>query len=514
MKRVLDVRMRDGVLLSTSVETPSSDGPWPVLVARTPYSKEGMAKALSVLTHKGYAVVVQDVRGTGASGGIFSFLRDELADAADTGQWILEHPFCNGDIGLIGISYLGGASVGLAYSFPKNVKAAVWVEPVLSSQSILADQRVMQLHHNLPWAALGHPRFKDLDWHSLYRYLPLRDALRSAGIDSSLWDEICSYVMGESAAPDLTGAFDTLRVPGLHFGGFWDFMVEASLSAYKMACRPAGAPQTMFLGPWSHNGMAGEVTSNEYADYGEEASSAFARRAAQWFDHHLKGSDLPKDLSTPVAVYLPGEGWRRSASWPDPAVTNLDLYLGDCTLNPEIPRSGCSKFCYDPADPVPTEGGALWEFPRAGLNPGPAVVTTGMRPDVPVFESTELSTQIIAMGPAEVVLYAETGAAATDLTAKLIDVDARGTPRIVGDAISRVLGPGLIEVRLEIPAIGHIFEKGHRIRLDIASSNFPKFDRNLNTGVSDLVSTEMKIAHQVVRFGVAAPSRLRLSVIS
>ncbi|MGE5579579.1 MAG: CocE/NonD family hydrolase [Bacillota bacterium] len=513
MNTTVDVRMSDGIPLSTQVIAPDSGGPWPVLIARTPYGKTGLSEWLSAFTLGGYAVVVQDVRGTGESKGSFSFLRDELADAADTGQWILEQPFCNGSIGLIGISYLGASSVGIAHAFPKNVKAAVWVAPALSAQSVFGSEGAVRLHHNLPWTALSHPRFGELDWSSLYRHLPLWDALQSCGIDSPLWKGICSSVLGTSPLPDLGAVFREVSVPGLHFAGLWDFMLDASFFAWDASNRPGSAPQAMFLGPWSHNGIAAEVTKNAYADYGSEASSDFGRRTMQWFDHYLKGIDLPEDLATPVSAYVPGIGWLKLGAWPDPAARNLDLYLGDGTLCPEVPESDSREYIYDPSNPVPTEGGALWEFPKAGISPGPAVVTTGDRPDVLVFQSPVLDRRVTALGPVEVLLHATTDAPSTDFTAKLIDVSPEGTPRIVGDSLCRAAGPGPVEATIRMAAVGHVFERGHRIRLDVSSSNFPRFDRNLNTGVSGLISDRIRAARQSIRFGANAPSTLRLSVL-
>lgn len=518
MNQVFSVKMRDGVPLSTHVSTSASGGPAPVLVARTPYGKEGMAAWLSSLASAGYAVVVQDVRGRGASGGVFRFLSDELADAEDTGKWVLEQPFCDGSIGLLGVSYLGASATGIAAAFPGNVKAAVWVAPVLSGGSLFSRNGALRLHHNLPWTALGHPRFKELDWPALYRHLPLKDALRSVGMESSMWDSICAFAEGTSAPEDLSETYRSLQVPGLHFGGYWDFMFDASLFGWETASRPGGKPQALFVGPWSHNGMAGEITRNTYADYGPEASTLFGNRLLQWFDHHLRGRELPADLAASVSAYVPGKGWLRtgaaSGSWT--AASHMDLYLGDGTLDREAGKSGQRTYVYDPSDPVPTEGGALWEFPKARLNPGPAVVTSGGRGDVLVFEGHRLDESVTALGPAEVLLYVETDAPSTDFAAKLVDVDAGGTPRIVADSICRVSGQdagpdGTISVR--IPGIGHLFLAGHRIRLDITSSNFPKFDRNLNTGISDLISDKMKVAAQTVRFGGSAPSMLRLSVV-
>lgn len=405
MDETFQVKMRDGILLATQVQTPESGRPWPVVIARTPYSKAGMARWLGAMAKLGYAVVTQDVRGTGESEGTFDFLRQEPEDAADTGRWVLEQPFCDGSLGLVGLSYLGASCLGIATGFPDNVRAAVWVAPVLGGNSVFRVNGALRLHHNLPWMGLSNPRFREVDWASLYRRLPLKDALASVGIASPLWDSICADLKQVWTDNDLTGAFKAVDVPGMHFAGFWDFMLDAALSSYVSHAGPDRKPQALFAGPWSHNGIASEVTKTEHRDYGPPASSRFMERITRWFDHHLKGRELTEDLSHGASAYVAGVGWVRSPVWPPAEAKPYDLFLGAGTLEEEPGAGGSLSYTYDPTDPVPTEGGALWEFPRAGLVPGPALVTTGDRKDVLVFQSKELSRPVTALGSAEVVLH-------------------------------------------------------------------------------------------------------------
>jgi putative CocE/NonD family hydrolase len=426
---------------------------------------------------------------------------------------VLEQPFCDGSLGLVGLSDLGASCLGIATSLPDNVKAAVWVAPVLGGNSVFTVNGALRLHHNLPWMGLSNPRFREIDWGSLYKYLPLKDALDSVGIASPLWHAVCTDLKRTWAENDLTGAFKAIDVPGLHFAGFWDFMLDAGLFSFLSHAKPGRKPQALFAGPWSHNGIASEVTQTEHRDYGPQASSRFRERMSDWFDHHLKGRELSEDLKHGAAAYVPGVGWVRSTVWPPTQARPRDLFLGAGTLEEEPGAGGSLSYTYDPADPVPTEGGALWEFPRAGLNPGPALVTTGNRKDVLVFQSRELAGPVTALGPAQVELHVETDAPSTDFTAKLVDVEPGGAARVVADSIYRLSEVREGMVTIDLQAVGHVFEAGHRIRLDVSSSNFPKFDRNLNTGVSGLVSSETKRARQTIRCGASAPSRLRLSVL-
>ncbi|HHY76725.1 MAG TPA: CocE/NonD family hydrolase [Firmicutes bacterium] len=507
-----EVPMKDGVRLATSVLSPDSGGPWPVIVARTPYSRKGLISVLAPLCDYGYAVVAQDTRGTGDSEGTLDLIRQEPQDAVAAAGWILAQPFCNGSIGILGLSYLGAASISMASHYKENVKACVWVSPVIGEKHLFLEGGALRLHHNLPWMALGNPEWRNVDWKKTYRHLPLEDALDVSGVPNPTWRQICRNWDEWWAGRDLSDYYCKAEVPGLHFAGFWDFMADSALRAYELMSR-SGSPQVMVMGPWSHNGIAGEVTKNAHADYGPEASPRFMERTLTWFNHWMKGEPLPEDLRAPVSAFIPGAGWVQAQSWPPAASAEAVFYLGGGFLTDSPPERGEAYFEYDPANPVPTEGGAVWEFPRAGLDPGPAVVTTGNRPDVLLFRSRPLDKPLRCLGPASVVLFVQSSAPSTDFTAKIVDEDPEGEGRIVADTIfrwTRDIGP---EITLHFPVVGHVFRQGHRIRLDISSSNFPRFDRNLNTGKSGLVSAETAVASQTLLFGGSTPSRLVLTVI-
>jgi putative CocE/NonD family hydrolase len=507
-----EVLTKDGVRLATSVLTPDSGGPWPVVIARTPYSRKALLPFLAGLCEHGYSVIAQDVRGTGDSGGTLDLFRQEPGDAIDTAKWVLAQPFCNGSLGILGLSYLGAASISIASTYKANVKACVWVSPVAGGKNLFLQNGAVRLHHNLPWMALGNPKFKSTDWQRTYRHLPLEGALDAAGIHNPTWRLICRDWDEWWAGRDLSAHYRRANVPGLHFAAFWDFMADSAFRAYDLL-KASGSPQVMIMGPWSHNGIAGEVTKNAHVDYSLISSPRFMERTVQWFNHWLKGSPLPSDLRQPCSAFIPGVGWVHTSEWPPSEASKKVLYMGRGTLLDSPSDQGKVAFEYDPACPVPTEGGAVWEFPRAGLDPGPATVSTGDRPDVVVFRSAPLEKPVSCLGPASVVLFVASTAPSTDFAAKLVDEHPDGTGRVVADTIYRWNQESDPEVTLDFPAIGHLFDEGHRIRLDISSSNFPKFDRNLNTGVSSLVSKEMKVAKQTIRFGQTTPSRLSLTVM-
>ncbi|MGE5559749.1 MAG: CocE/NonD family hydrolase [Chloroflexota bacterium] len=513
------VPMRDGVSLVTDVYLPEGSGdgaapagPWPVLIIRTPYRRRGLAPFRSVCA-RGYALIIQDVRGTGDSEGTFRLLAQEPADALDTADWLLKQSWCDGRFGIVGISYLSAASLAIAAEFPERVKACVWVTLPLKREWLSYRGGALRLHHGLPWSMLVAGRtLGGHDWPSLYATAPLR----AAAPDMPFWQVLCDSEV--EASPlwrenDLSAYLERVRAPGLHFAGWYDFLSDASFAPFAQLVASSGAPQRLIVGPYSHNGIVSDTNGCGDIHYGDVARPRFAEQTVAWFDHWFKGSPLAQE--TGVRAFLTGDGghWIDLPSWGDGDLRELFL-TQDRRLQLAAPAAAKSTFVHDPLRPVPTQGGAVWEFPGAhvGLEPGPTVQTTAGRDDVLVFDTDALSEPLIICGPATLYLQVETTAVSADLAAKLCDVAPDGVSRYVADGITRAgFTPG--EARDVVVGMdcGHSFAAGHRLRLELAGSNFPKYDRNPGTGQGSLNAgpEQFRPYRQTVLFGA---SRLTLTV--
>ena len=604
------VPVSSGASLATLVILPGS-GSYPAVIVRTLYGRNNLPGLGSFLSSHGYATVIQDVRGSGESSGDFKFLAQEPDDAVETARWVLAQPWCDGRLAVLGISYLSAASIAIAAEFPGQVKAAIWVTAPVRKDILCFQGGALRLHHTLPWVYMRQAPLGCFDPGTLYRKLPLIDAIPQdlnpswqamleEGPRSKFWEE-----------NDLWRYVQKVRVPGLHFGGWFDFLLDATLVPYFEMIR-SGVPQRLILGPWSHNGIVGtEKISGDisYGYWGKECgeagpgeeramaesrdrsdgsglkgnqglelpadmvdtSSHFVEESIRWLDFWVKGIDAdtrgfangPSRVSYPsggssqtgdfqgdfrlrssVKCFFTGHQphWEEFDSWPRPNAGVLRLYLGargslDTVSHPAVgfPGSGVlsadmafienrpatsDSFIYDPENPVPTEGGAVWAFSKAGLIPGPSVSSIHLRDDVLTYDSEPLDSPLKIFGVPEVELYASSSAPDTDFVAMLLDVDEEDVARYVSDGIVRAryrngldredfLVPGETYLfRIILKGCAHTFGPGHRVRLLITSSNFPKFDRNPNTGEPIYRSRGMQKAVQTVRYGRAAPSAL------
>lgn len=492
------VTMGDSVRLATDMYLPEGEGPWPVLVARTPYRRQQLRALGTVLAARGYAVMLQDVRGTGDSEGQFRMYRHEPADALQTARWLLEQPWCDGRLGILGISYLAGAALAIAAEMPERVTACIWLTMPVRRDLLAFENGAYRLHHSLPWSMLltgDGPPLKPRDWGATYATLPL-----SAAADNELW-----HVFVENEEPgspfwrenDLGPYLAKVKAPGLHAGGWYCMINDATVEPFRLLNASAGTAQHLLIGPWSHNGIL--------------PAPEFQAAMAAWLDHWFKGT--PLDMP-PVRLLPAGEGaeWLSLDRWPEPV---RPLYLapgGHLTAAPPDPGTEC--FTADPLKPVPTQGGAVWEFAPAGLIPGPLPQTTAERPDVLAYRTEPLTEPLTLCGTARLELWASASTPDADFTAKLTDIAPDGTARYICDSIIRAryrggldspqaLTPGDL-CRFVIPMhLGHRLEAGHRLGLEVAGFNFPKYSRNLHHGGSHLQSgaDQALVSERVVALG-------------
>lgn len=533
------VPMRDGVNLSTNIFRPSAAGRWPVLLFRTPYGKgREMTPNFRAFVEHGYALVVQDVRGRHGSEGVFRPLDQEGPDGEDTLNWIGHQPWCNGKIGMFGGSYVGITQWQAAL---RNVPYLKAIFPIVSGYDDYYDRfysrgGAMKLGHRLLWIAenLRPPGSPRPDLAQFMYHLPLRTADHSAAGVTVDWYQRClNHPAYDSFWKSLSTRekLDQMRIPVFIGGGWFDNYAESDLEAFA-TLRKLGRQAYIVIGPWPHN-----FSDKLSVDFGADSYIPFRRLQFAWFDHWLKGQDTLANMPVAQLFSMGGNHWLNEDSWPPAQVRDEPFFLTSKgkanTLNGDgvlqfrpVKKQKIDEYLYDPRKPVPTRGGAICCNPKV-LPPGPMDQrSVEGRRDVLVYTSEPLRRDMQVTGVVRVQLYISTSARDTDFTAKLVDVAPDGTAMGLTDGILRLryraslerpelAKPGEVySITIDAGPTSNVFVKGHRIRLEISSSNFPRFDRNPNTGRTVSEETELRTANQTIYHGGHYPSALLLPVMA
>lgn len=564
--RHVPVPMRDGVTLSADVYRPASGGPFPVVITRTPYDKatRGPSPLLLRLASAGYAVMVQDTRGRYASEGTFVPFVHERDDGFDTLEWLVEQPWCDGKVGMYGGSYVGLTQWQAAMSGHPALRAIVPNVTASNYHNGWAYQGgAFELGFNLSWAAsvlsidtalkaheknMSAPEiqalFDVIDGQTeAFARVPLRghEILRSfapyydAWLDHPHYDDFWSSL-------DVSRAYASLDVAALNMGGWYDIFLSGTLENFTGMRSASGDPSRhhLVIGPWNHGGMqSGNPIGG--VDFGIRSTGAIIDEAGmhqRWFDRWLRDEDNGIEREPPVRVFVMGAGrWKTAESWPLPGTDFQSWYLhsggrantagGDGTLTREEPGDEpADTFLYNPHNPVPTVGGPLCCNNVFTLGGAYDQRNVEQREDVLVYTSAPLERDVEVTGPLTVILHAASTAPDTDFTAKLVDVEPCGFARNVIDGIIRAryrrsmtdpepIVPGeIVEYEIDLIGTSNLFRADHRIRVEISSSNFPRFDRNANTGEAPADATSMVSAMQTVYHDRSTPSRIILPVVS
>ncbi len=531
--------MRDGVHLSANVFRPSGAARVPAILYRTPYGKGvDITPNYQAFVDHGYAVVVQDVRGRHDSEGAFRPLDQEGRDGYDTIEWIARQPWSDGRVGMTGGSYLGIVQWKAALLNNPHLKA---IFPWVSGSDDYRDRfyspgGALKLGNRLLWMYenLRVPGYR-ADFSKYVLHLPLRTSDRSATGQTS---EMYQAALRHPAYDGFWRGISTreqsakINVPAFVVGGWYDNFVQSDLEGFAALQRRSGVHRLM-IGPWPHD-MRMKFAE---ADFGPDAIVPLRGVQFQWFDQWLKGKDTPLLSAPPVRIFVMGANrWRGEREWPLTRAQLTAYYLsskgqantlrGNGGLGPRPPRKAPpDRYDYDPRNPVPTRGGAVCCNPK--VFPWGPMDQRGVegRADVLVYTSPPLKRDLEVTGYIRVVLYASTTARDTDFTAKLVDVFPDGRARNLTDGILRLryrdslekpalAAPGEVyRLTLDAGATSNVFLKGHRIRLEISSSNFPRFDRNPNTGRAIADETELRKATQTVYHDREHPSHILLPVI-
>jgi putative CocE/NonD family hydrolase len=544
------VPMRDGVELSANIFLPKAEGRYPVILIRSPYGK-GDEKNGDGLFYagRGYVVVSQDCRGKGTSQGGWEPFVNERNDGRDTQKWLLDQPWCNGSIGTAGGSYVGFTQWISAPNAGEHLKAVFPVVPLVDTygDGVYIDG-ALNLALMMGWGSLVALRpgeqvvmftWKEQDWNKAFRTLPLNEWDRVLGRKVQyLRDWIAHPHFDEYwAARGVRDQWQDITVPICAVGGWYDIFARSvfkHVNAVRAKSRSDDARkhQHLIMGPWAHgisqDGKVGDL------NFGKESLINLRDLQTKWFDYWLRGDKTGADAWPAFRIFVMGRNqWRDERQWPLERTEYTPYYFhgegaantaeGDGKLTTAKPgHEQGDEFVYDPNDPVPTAGGCN----LVGCPAGPRDQSqVEKRNDVLVFTSEELKTELEVTGPVKVVLYAASTAKDTDFTAKLLDVHPDGRPFNLCDGIIRaryhdsksepsLIQPGEVyRYEIDLWVTSNVFLPGHKVRVEISSSNFPRFDRNLNTGEPFGAGTEFIRATQTIYHDKERPSHILLPVI-
>lgn len=515
------VPMSDGVRLATDIYLPMEAGNYPVVLMRTPYTARRRSWLGQGLAPKGYVVVIQNVRGQNGSEGQFVPFVNEQRDGVAAVDWIVQQPWCNGQVGLWGSSYHGYSAFEIARTGHPAVQGVFIVSGWADLESFLSHGGAFQLQAHLRWFyayASGQPDPPDETWPQIFRTVPIGQFFQGA-----------EGIQALAAAPY---DFAQIHAPVMYVTGWYDYIYPNVLQTYTKIAQTADAPeQRLIVGPWSHNGILNSWTKVGDEEFGLNADAGMewaVDQTAMWFDHALKGETNELSDSKKVRYFVMNDNrWSEDTTWPPSNMEYQNWYIGDAgILSREVPaNSGELQYVYDPMSPVPTVGGANSHFFPDNLGPKDQAVI-GKRADVLTFTSEPLPHEVTIAGPITAVVYASTSGKDTDFTAKLSVVRPDGYIRNVEDGIVRgrylysgtdstgYLTPDEVyKFTVDCGATALAVRAGERLRLAISSSNFPKYDRNPNTGIDPFYATEFEPATQTLYYSSDYPTHVVVPVV-
>ena len=539
--------MRDGVHLYGALYLPPTGDRFPSVLTRTNYSTQ-RADYVALATRfaqAGYSVLLVDSRGRYESEGVWHPYFCEVEDGYDTQQWMGAQPWCDGNIGMFGRSYVGFTQLMPAPLRSPYIKGLV---PCANQQDNYGHMRldgVLQLQNVMNFIWLGNRTNQTIvtdgtiDMHQLYRRLPLLTALDDVA-ERPFYKDIIQHPNLDDfwMKYSLRDKYDQVDAPAYFITGWYDNLIHEGFKCYQgwraHGQGEAATKTRILVGPWPHAPMG---TSQVFGDidFGPAATLDLGGEHLRWYEQRLKGIDNGFDDEPPVRIFVMGiNEWRSENEWPLARTQYTSFYLhsngkansfhGDGTLDMSEPQSEqpTDAFDYDPLDPVPTVGGQSMFLENNGPRDRRSVER---RDDVLVYTTEPLGEDTEVTGPIELVLYAASSAPDTDFTATLVDVYPNGKAINISEGIVRArfreshTDPTLIEpgkvyrYTIKIWETSNVFRAGHHIRLEISSSNFPRFDRNLNTGEDCGLGTRTEIAQQTVYHQAGQASHLVLPII-
>ncbi len=544
--------MRDGVRLFADLYRPRGEEKLPVILTRIPYGKGEYYCYLPAIgrywAKKGYAYVAQDVRGKWRSEGKWDPFVNEADDGYDSLDWIASQPWCDGNIGMVGESYYGYTTWAAAVTGHPNLKCispsttamdiyGVWIYNggafCLQTMGTWATEMNAQEYRNPYRLDYQHLPLASMDDHAGYPCTYYKDWLKHHWRDS-YWDRI-----------NLQNEYSRIRIPALHFSGWYDPFLKATIDDWlgvREYSDDIGARELQWLviGPWDHDYTTDGSSRIGQLEIGDASALTYMDQCQAFFDHWLKDASKDFDQTPRVQWFAIGDnGWHSADEWPPAGTTYKNLYFrsqgnahqadgeGSLSLSPPTLEELTDGYTYDPLDPVAlTVSVDLWS--RAKQLQNRALLPE--RSDVLVYDSEPLEQDMEVTGPITVTLYASSSAVDTDFTATLVDVfpnapdSKRPYAHLVQEGIVRAsyrksdqypspIEPKHIhEYTIDLWATSYVVKAGHRIRVEISSSNFSRYDRNPNTGEPIGTATKPIVAHQQIFHTPKYPSRITLPI--
>ena len=528
------IPLREGIALSADLVLPE-ELPAPVVVVRTPYGKAGERQSQrgTVMANGGYACMHVDVRGRGDSDGSFQPYRNDGPDGAEVIAWAAAQEWCTGDVATLGGSYGGRIQWLTALERPPALRAMVAL--VTPSDPFVEWPTGLPTPMHINWFRATDGRMPqyvdDVDWMEVYQHRPLLTMDEAAGFAAPLWrEELRHRTLDEWWEPvRYQHRIGEIDLPVLHISGWYDDEQIGTPANFAAMVAAGRSGQRLLMGPWGHavNTMRklGEV------DFGPDALIDMDSSTLAFLDEHVKGIK-PDPAPAPVQIFVMGANeWRDEQAWPPASAPSTVFYLssggransryGDGRLVPAAvtDEQPADEWTHDPDRPVPF----ITDQSSAQIGGPDDYHGVEGRGDVLVFTSDPLTEPLEAIGPVKVVAHVATSAADTDVTAKLLEVHPGGFAQRLCDSVARLryrngfdaerpVTPGEVyEVEIRMWNTCVRLPAGHRLRVEIASSAFPKYDVNLGTGGDMITEAEGVIATNRLWHTPSRPSRLILN---
>ena len=552
VERNAAAKMRDGVTLHADIYRPKADGKFPVLLVRTPYDKQGIMNFGLRAAERGYVVIAQDVRGRFTSEGEWYPFKNESLDGYDTVEWAAALPYSNGKVGMFGGSYVGATQYLAAIAKPPHLAG---ICPTVTASNY---------HDGWTYQGGAFEQWFDESWSSGLALDTLRRRSEKGlnPFEGSKVLPLLSYPVLEGPSPTGVALYFTdwlehpnydhywktisiedhyadIQVPVLGVGAWYDIFLGGTLRNYVRLKTEAGTEA-------ARHGQRLEVTVGGHAgggrkigavDFGEKLPKDDDEAMLRWYDWLLKGQANGVEKEKPVKIFVMGKNeWREEDDWPLARAKSTRYYLhsagaanglsGNGVLNSAAPgEEKADQYIYDPGDAAPTIGGPLCcQALPTGVGPQDQRPAEE-RHDVLVYTTAPFTKDTEVTGPVSLDLYVSTSAVDTDFTGKLVDVWPDGFAENLTEGILRLryrnsqekpelANPGeSYRITVDLWATSNVFLAGHKLRLEVSSSNFPRFDRNLNTGEEQARATRMIKATNVVYHDKAHPSAVILPVL-